>query len=445
MRVTKEDVSSVKTVLHIEIPQEDVGKEIDKAFADLKKNAKVKGFRPGKAPRSVLERLYKKDVHADVASKLIQDTFPKALQEVDLEVVGTPKIDPPELSPAAAYVYEATLELKPSLPEIEFKGIPLKKTRYAISDSEIDGQLKMLQKNLARLEPISEDRPAVEGDFVLITYEGFRDGAPFEETGRTENFTMKIGDGHIHEDFDKQMVGMKAGESKEIPLSFPEDYFNNKLAGQKISFQVNLGEIRKEILPDIDDELAKKLGKFQSLEEVKKAISDNLRQGYEKRVEQELNEQIFKDLLDKVTFEVPEVMIENELEGILDDAERSFSYHNKTLEELGLTRDGLAGKYRETAERQVRRHLILDKIIRQEKMELTDEELQEGFQGMADSVGQPVDQVKSYYQTNSDSLDFFKHTLLEKKAIKVIIDGGVIEEVEPAEPKETEEAAEAKE
>ena len=434
MKVTVEDRSSVKKVLHIEIPEADVTRELDDAYKTLKKTAKVKGFRPGKTPRGVLERLYKKDVNADVTGKLIQDAYMEALKETELKVVGSPKVDPPELKAGAAYHFDADVEVQPEIADIDFTGLKLKKTLYQASDEEVEVQIKMMQKNLAKRDPIDEERPAQAGDFVQVDYEGFKEGKPFEETKKTENFVIKLGDGHISEEFDNGVIGMNPGDEKEITASFPDDYFNNKLAGHTVDFKVKLNEIRKEVLPEIDDELAKQLGPFTTLDEVREKIKENLTQGYDKRIEQELNEQIFSQILEKTDFEVPDVMVDYELNGIIADAERSFSYHNKTFEEAGISRESLQEKYRETAEKQVRRQLILGQIVQQEKMELADADLEKGFEEMAATYNQPVDVIKGVYGNSGDKLELFKHALLEKQAIKLIMDRNEIESVEPEKP-----------
>ena len=431
MKVNVEDVSSVKKVLHIEIPQKTVASEVDSAYRDVKKNAKVKGFRPGKAPRSVLERLYKKDVQADVSSKLIQTSFTEALKETELKIISSPKVDPPELDATQAYAYDATVEVKPELEDIAIKGLALKRTNYKAGDEEIEAQLSMLQKNMAKKVKIEEDRPVQADDFVLVDYEGFKEGKPFEETSKTENFTLKIGDAHISKDFDDNLIGKKAGDSIDFDVIFPEDYHNEKLKNLTIQFHVDLAEIRKEELPELDDAFAKSMGQFETLEDLKNVINDNLTQGYEKRIEQELNEQIFKNIIEKIDFELPESMIEYELENIIADTERRLTYQNTSMEKVGLSRELLQEQYRETAEQQVRRQIILGKVIEQETLELTDEELETGYTEMAQNFNQPVDQIKSFYDQNKDRLDFFKHALLEKKAIKLIIDNSDVEEVEP--------------
>ena len=186
MKVTVEDKSSVKKILHIEVPQEDVVQELDKAYTQLKKTAKVKGFRPGKAPRSVLTRLYGKDVNADVTGKLIQAGFLEALKETELRIVGSPKVDPPELKDQTPYAFDAEVEIRPEIADVEFKGLALNKTKYDMSESEVELQLKMLRKNLAKRKKIEEDRPIKLDDVAVIDYEGFKGGEPFEPTKKTD-------------------------------------------------------------------------------------------------------------------------------------------------------------------------------------------------------------------------------------------------------------------
>jgi len=433
MHVNVEDVSSVKKIMHIEVPAEDVKRELDDGYKTLKKTAKIKGFRPGKTPRTVLERLYKKDVNADVSSKLIQASFVEAIRETRLNILGNPDIEPSELQSGQPYAYDAVVEIRPELADIDFKGLELKKTIYEVSDEELETQLKMLRKNMASQQTVEEDRPVKDGDFILIDYEGFKDGKPFAETGLTENFTMKIGDGQISKYLDDKLVGMAAGETRDVKVALPEDYFNDKLAGLTITFKVKLNEIREEILPEIDDGLAKKMGRYETLDELKKAIHENLQQGYDKRSEQEMNEQIFKALISQQEFEVPEVLIQAELDNIIAEAERSFQQYNKTFEEMGISRETLSGQYRETAEKQVRRYLILDKIIGQEKLEVSDSDLEKGYQEMADMFKHPIEEIKSFYKQNGDKLENFKHSLLEKQTIRLIIEEGSVTEVEPEE------------
>jgi len=430
MEVTVTDISPVKKKVQIQIPHADVVKELDSAYLELKKNAKIKGFRPGKAPRSVLERMFRKDVHADVTNKLIQNTFIEAVKQESLAFIGTPDIDPPELDPEKPFIYDVTMELKPELTDINYEGIELKKTLYKMSESEVDKQIEMLQKQLAEHQPIKEDRAVADGDHAVIDYEGLKDGQPFEPTQKTENYTLKIGQNTISEDFDKEIIGIKPGEQKEFTVTFPEDYHNKELAGLDIAFNVTLKEIREEVLPAADDKLAKQLGNFETIEDVKTAIRANLQEGYDKRTEQEIQEQIFENLLTE-KFELPETLVKFELDGIIEDTEMRFSQSNMTLDQLGLSREKLEEQYRDVAENQVRRHLFLSKIIEQESMDLTEDELTKEMDTLAQTVKQPVDFIKEYYQKNPDKLEGFKHAVLEKKVFDLIIEKATVEEVEP--------------
>ena len=431
MQVTVEDLSTVKKVLHVEIPEKVVVGELDKAYKDLKKNAKVKGFRPGKTPRTVLERLYKKDVNADVSSKLIQESLINAIKEAELNIVGRPEIEPPIADGKGPYKYDATVEIEPEIETVDFKGLALKKNLYRVSAEEMDAQLKMLQKNLAQQKTLEEDRPAQEGDFVLIDYEGFKDGKPFAETQKTENFTLKIGDGPILKEFDEQLIGMRIDETREVKVHFPEDYFNNKVANLKIIFNVKLNGIREVVLPAIDDEFAKDLGQYETLKQLKDGIRNNLIKGYEKRSEQEVQEQIYIALLKKTNFEVPDSWIDHELKGIINETEMAFAQHGITLEQRGLTKESLEEKYRDTAKNQVKRHLLLKKIIEQEKLTISDEELENGYKDMSKVFNKPVEEIKKFYEQKENSVESLKLSILEKKALKLIIENSSQEIVKP--------------
>ena len=429
MQFTVEDVNSVKKVLHIEVPVEKITGELNRAYTGLQKTAKIKGFRPGKAPRSVLEKVYRKDVEADVTSRLIQDSFVDVLKETGLKPIGGPRIIPPVLVVDAPYAYDATVEIRPEIADIDFKGIELKKSNYQVTDAVVDSQLTMFQQSLTQKLPIKEARPVREGDFALIDYVGFKDGEAFEGAGKTENFTLKVGDGQIHADLDAGLVGMNVNDAKEITVTFAEDDKNKTLAGKTILFKVTLKEIREDEVPVLDDEFAKKLGKFDSLDALRETVRKNLTDEYAKRTEQELSEQVATALLGKTDFEVPEAMIQYELEGIVAETERSFAYHNMSLKETGMTREFLMERSKEPAEKQARRHLILSKIVAQEKLTLADEELDEPLKEMAAAYRQPFETVKNYILSQEDKLAYLKENLLEKKAMKLVLEHAKVEEI----------------
>lgn len=429
MQVTVEDISAVKKKINVEIPKEDVVREIDSAYQKIKSTAKIKGYRPGKTPRAVLERIFKKDVHAEVAGTLIQNSLIAAVKEKDLPFIGTPRIDNPELNPDGPFIYNATVEIKPELAAVDFAGIKLTQKRYKVSEKEVDMQIQLLQRQLAQFKPITEERPVQDGDYVIIDYEGFLDGQPFAETEKTLNYNMKIGQGMITEDFDKAVIGMRPGENKEFEIDFPVTYHNTKLAGRHITFQVSLKEIRAQVLPELDAEFARSLGKYASMDEVKNEIRSRLQSGYEKRSQQETQEQIFEKLLTD-HFEIPDALVQYELDDIIYDTEMRFAQNNVKMEDVGLTREKMEAEYRDVAEKQVRRHLFLAKIIEQEKLEIGEKELDAEYEKFAATINQTADTIKQYYRQNPEKQDGFKHALLEKKAIDLIIEKADVESVE---------------
>lgn len=435
MQVTVEDISAVKKKINVEIPKETVIREIDSAYQKIKSTAKIKGYRPGKTPRAVLERLFKKDVHAEVAGTLIQNSLIEAVKEKDLAFLGTPQIDTPELNPESPFIYNATLEIRPKLKPADFVGIKLTQKTYKASEQEIDNQISLLQRQLAQLKPIAETRPAAEGDYVIVDYEGFLDGRPFEETQKTIDYSLKIGQGIITEDFDKALIGMNPGETKNFEVDFPVTYHNTKLAGRHIAFEVHLKEIREQILPELDAEFAASLGDYKSMEEVRNEIQANLQAGYDKRSQQELHEQIFEKLIAE-PFEIPDTLVQYELDDIIYDTEMRFARNNMKMEDVGLTREKMETEYRSVAEKQVRRHLFLSKIIEQENLEISNDELNAEFEKLAGTLQQPAETIKQYYNASPEKRDGFKHALLEKKAIDLIIEKAEVEvvEAEIAEP-----------
>lgn len=431
MQVKIEDKSAVKKVLSFEIPREKVTKELDKAYNELKKKADIKGFRKGKIPRKVLENRFSKDVHADVAPRLIQDSFVEAIQEHNLNIVGGPQLDPPELKPDSDYAFDITVEVKPELPEIDYKGISLEKNRYVVSDSEIDAQIRMIQKTMAKKQKVTESRAVNDTDFVLIDYQGFLNNEPYEHTPKIENFLYRIGQNTLPEEFSEKLTGCVPVQDIEIEVAYPEDHPDDNLKGRTILYKVTLKEIQEEILPEINDDLVKGLGSFETLGQVKDSIRENLEKGIQQRVKHELSEQIFQHLLEKYEFEVPEAMIEGELNGIISETEQAYSANNTSLEEHGLSRDKLSAQYRDVAEKQARRHLILDKIITQEKLDLTEEEMDKSLEEMARGMNATVDAIKNFFKMDPRQMEYYKHTQLEKKAIDLIVKNSQVTEKDP--------------
>ena len=354
-------------------------------------------------------------------------------------------MDPPELNPQADYAFDITVEVKPELEDIEFQGLELKKTAYEISEGEIDSQIHMIQKTMAKKETVTEERPVKEDDFVLIDYEGFLDGEAHDKTPKVENYVMGIGQGSLPKEFSEKLIGAIPVQDLEIEVGYDENYWDENLKGKTIVYKVSLKEIQEEILPEVNDDLVKGLGKFETLEEVKTSIRENLEKGYEQRIKHEMSEQVFQQLLEKIEFEVPEALIEGELNGITAEAEQAYAANNTTLEEAGLSKENIRVEYRDVAEKQARRHLLLDKLISQENLDLTEEELDASLEEMAQGMNASVDAIKNYFKMDPKQLEYYKHTQLEKKAIDLIIEKGQVTEVAPEDAASEAEESEASE
>ncbi len=430
MKVNIEDISSVKKKLHVEIPKEDVTKEIDKFYTKLQKSVKVKGFRPGKVPRSILENRFKNEAASEVNAQLINMSYPRALQENNLVPLGNPKFDYPELVSGQEYKYSATVEVKPPIAIDEHTGLKLKKTIYTVSDDQIEEKLKTIQHNQAQLKTIDEDRPVTAGDFVQIDYEGFKDGKPFAPVGKTENFIAEVGSEKLLKEVSDQLIGMTRGETKIFPVKFPDDYLPKILAGEEVSFTATVKEIKEQILPEINDEFAKDVGQFSSLEELKSAIREEMERNFNNFSERELYEQIIDKLIEKTEFEAPEVLVNYETQVMTKDAETAFASQNLSPQDMGYTQETFLKKYGPAAERKVRGLLILDKIIEQEGFKINDEILDAGFRNLSNKLGQPVESIKMVYKQDKEQAANLEHKFLEEHAIRFIIDNSTVEEVE---------------
>ena len=431
MKVNVEELSPIKKVMHVEIPKEDVTKELEKAYRNLKSSVNLKGFRPGKVPMSILERRFGRQVHAEVSGELIQSSYGKALGEAALKPVGEPSLDQPELvEKGQPYSYSATLEVCPVLGDLDVEGLQLEERTHSVGDEEIDAQLRMLQKRSAELRNVDEDRPVQDKDIVIIDYEGFLDGEPYDEVGKTANFQVEIGSGQVLPEFEEQLIGMKVDTDKKIDVQFPQDYYNTKLAGKNITFQVRLKEIKEEILPALDDEFAKDLGEYETLAEVKEAIKSDLEKKYEAETQRQLREQVVDQLIAQSEFELPESLVESELSRMVQDAQSMMTQKGVPPDESEEGTQALKEKYRPLAERKVREYLLMEKVIEQEGVELTDEALDAAYQSFAESIGQSVDIIRKYYESSKEAQDVFKQKTLEKEAMDYIIGKSDVKQVE---------------
>ncbi len=420
MNVSVEEISSIKKKVSIEIPGDEVTKEVDSFYKDLGKKAKIKGFRPGKVPRNILERYFKDYVKAEVVQKLIGESYPKALTETNLEPVSPPVIDPGEFNEGKPFQYSAVVEVKPDIKLEGYAGLKIEGKKEELKDEEVEARLKSLQNMHANLKTVSEDRPIQTGDYVIVDYDASVGGKPLEGA-KAVDFTVEVGSGQFIPTFEEKLIGLKPGEESEIEVSFPEDYGYQKWAGKTILFHVKIKEIKEKVLPVLDDEFAKDLGDYSSLEELKTKLRGEIEKEKELALERQLKDQVVDQLLEANPFEVPESLVEEQTKALVSDTKLRLAAQGVDLKNLGVTEEKLQGDYKAMAQKQVKTFLILEKIASQEGIAVTDEEVDERLKEMAERMHQKFDVVKRYYEKNG-LLPEVKAGILRDKTLNFLLE-----------------------
>jgi len=399
MKANVEEISSIKKKVSIEISEDQVNKEVESFYKDLGKKAKIKGFRPGKVPRDILERYFKDYVKAEVIQKLIEETYPQALSETDLHPVSPPVIDPGGFEDGKPFQYSAMIEVKPDIQLEEYTGLKIEGKKEEVKDEEVEERLKALQNLHANLKTISEARPIQTGDYVIVDYEARLGGKPLEG-GKAIDFTVEVGSGQFIPAFEEKLIGLKPEEEKEIEVSFPEDYGYQKWAGKTISFHVKIKEIKEKILPPLDDEFAKDLGDYSSFEELKVKLKGEIEKEKELALERQLKDQVVDQLLEINPFDVPESLVGEQAKAMVSDTKLRLAAQGVALKNLGVSEEKLQEDYKAMAQKQVRTFLILEKIAGQEGIAVTDDEADDRLREMSERMHQKFDVVKRYYEKN---------------------------------------------
>ena len=399
MKVNVEDISSIKKKVHVEVPEDRVAKEIDSFYDELKKKAKIKGFRPGKAPRTILERYFKDYAKGEVLQRLIQDTFPKALSEVSFSPVAPPAFDPQELEGGKPFRYAAIVEVKPQIKIEDYTGLNLEGKKEEVRDEELEERLKNLQNLHAQLKAISEPREVRTGDYVILDYDAKMDGRPLDE-GKGVDITVEVGSGRFIPTLEENLIGLKPEDDKDVDVSFPADYGYKKWAGKTVSFHVKVKEIKEKILASLDDEFAKDLGGFDSLEALTAKLREDMQKVKEEALDRHFKDQIVDQLLQKNSFEIPPSLVEEQNQALVSEAKLRLASQGMNLKDMDISEDKLREDYRGVAERQVKTYLILEKIAGQEGISVSDEEVQGRLKEISERSHQKFEAVKRYYEKN---------------------------------------------
>jgi len=420
MKASVEEISSIKKKVSIEIPEDQVTQEVESFYKDLGKKAKIKGFRPGKVPRDILERYFKDYIKAEVIQKLIQDTYPQALSEANLQPVSPPVVDPGEFENGKPFQYSAVIEVKPDIKLEGYTGLKIEGKKEEVKDEEVGERLKALQNLHANLKAISEGRPIQAGDYVIIDYEASMGGKPLEG-GKAIDFTVEVGSGQFIPALEEKLIGLKPEEEKEIEVSFPEDYGYKKWAGKTISFYVKIKEIKEKILPPLDDEFAKDLGDYASFEELKAKLKGEIEKEKELGLERQLKDQVVDQLLEANPFEVPDSLVEEQAKAMISDTKLRLAAQGVVLKNLGVSEEKLQEDYKVMAQKQVRTFLILEKIAGQEGIAVTDDEADDRLREMSERMHQKFDVVKRYYEKNG-LLPEVKDGIIRDKTLNFLLE-----------------------
>jgi trigger factor len=399
MKVSVEEINSIKKKMNVEVPEEQVIKEVDSFYRELSQKAKIKGFRPGKVPRNILERHFKDYVKTEVMQKLIQESYPQALSEAKLHPISNPLIDPGEMEGGKPFQYAATIEIKPEIKLEGYIGLKIEGKKEGAKDEEVEERLKNLQNIHAQLKTISDPRPVQPGDFVILDYEASMENKPLDE-GKATDFTVEVGSGRFIPNLEEKLVGLKPDEEKDLEVSFPEDYGYKKWAGKTLSFHVKIKEVKEKILPILDDEFAKDLGDYSSLEDLRLKLREEIEKEKKLILERQLKDQMVEQLLQANSFEIPESLVEEQTRTLVSDTKMRLASQGVDFKNLGLSEEKLQGDYREMAQKQVRTFLILEKIADQEGITVTDGEAEDRVREISERIHQKFDVVRRYYDKN---------------------------------------------
>lgn len=387
-----------KYELEIEVPAEDFNKAIDEVFKTEGKKITIPGFRRGKAPKAFIEKYYGESVFFEAAvDRLYRPALMDAVEASGLEVISIGQADITEVSKANGVQMKVTVVVKPEITIEGYKGIEASKKKVEVTDEDVSAELAKVQDRNSRMVTV-EDRAALTGDTAVIDFEGFCDGEAFEG-GKGENFELALGSGQFIPGFEDQIVGHETGEEFEINVKFPEEYQAENLKGKDATFKIKLHEIKRKELPVLDDEFAKDVSEFDTLDAYKQSIREKLQNDRDKSAEADVENQILEALIEKVEGEIPEEMYDNEVEESIN----SFAYRLQSqglnletyLKYTGMTTDSLKEQFRPQSEKQVKLRLALEKIAANEGLEPTAEELDAEYEKLAKMYEMEVDKIKN--------------------------------------------------
>ena len=419
-----EEKNMVKLV--IESTSEEFEAALNTAYNKNKNKISLPGFRKGKAPRAMVEKMYGKEVfYEEAANEIIPDAYASAADESGLEIVSTPKIDVTQLEAGKPFVFTATVALKPEVELGSYRGIEVSKVDVEATDADVEEELKRVQDQNSRIVSV-EDRAVKDGDQTVIDFEGFVDGEAFEG-GKAENYSLTIGSHSFIDNFEDQMIGMNIGDEKEINVTFPEDYHAENLKGKAATFKVKVNEIKEKQLPELDDDFAQDVSDFDTLAEYKEDLKKKIVERKENQARTVKEDEAIAKLIEDSKMEIPEAMVETQVNRMAQDFAQRLQAQGLSLDQYfkytGSTADSLVTEMKPEALKRIQSRLVLEAVVKAENIEASEEDFQKEIERMASQYGMEVDQVKGFLGDLEQKQ--IKDDLAVSKAVDLIVDSVV--------------------
>ena len=417
--------------LTIEVSAEDLDKAMEKAYQKQKSRISLPGFRKGKAPRKMIESMYGKGVFMeDAVNSLVPQEYTKALGECDLEIVSQPEINVTQMEPGKALIFTADVAVKPEVTLGDYKGVEVPKSEIAVTDEEVDAEVKKEQDKNARTVAV-EDRAAANGDITTIDFEGFVDGVAFEG-GKGTDYALTLGSGTFIPGFEDQLVGANTGDHVEVKVTFPEEYQAKELAGKEAVFQCDVKKIETKEVPELDDEFAKDVSEFDTLAEYKEDVKKKLTEKKEKEARTAKENAAVDKAIETAQMDIPELMTKTECRQMMDDFSRRMQQQGLSMEQYfqftGQSMDKMMEDMKPQALKRIQTRLVLEKVAEAENIQPSEEEITEEIQKMADAYKMEADKIRE--AIGESGLEQMKKDMAVQKAVTVIADAAV--EVEKA-------------
>jgi trigger factor len=424
MEVRVDEISTLTKKVTVTLPEGDVQPKLNEAYEKLKKDIKIKGFRRGKVPHTVIVKNYKPQVEAEVGEKLVQATYFDAIEKEGLDPVVHPDITSVKYNDDGSFTYVANVDTKPQFDLANYKGIEVEKPEITVAEDEIETELKALQKDMAVLRAV-DDRAIVEGDIVVVDFQGYHKGNPMKQV-KNEDYSVDVGSGRMGKEFEEKLVGMKKEEEGSHTVAFPEKHPNPLLAGKEVEFRIKVKDVKERVLAEFNDDFAKDVSKtFNTMEDLKNSIRERRIKEKEEAAEGAFADRIMQKILDNHDFEVPNRLVAFEIEQMIKQTEQALMKSGLSLEAAGLNREELAKQNAEMATKRVRGDFILKKIAEVEGIKVNEEDLEKGFKRIGDQYNMTVDKVKEFFHSRDDLLPFMNE-LLNEKILHFLKDAAVI-------------------